>query len=155
MATKISAHFALEELLVSDYATSHGIKNTPTPEHLKNMEKYLAPGLEEVRDICGSNRSVNVNSAYRNPEINHAVGGTPTSAHPQGFAADIVVAGLSALETAKLIAASMKGRHIKIDQLILESGRSVVHVSFDPRGRMMMGHQPGVAGTPINWKYFN
>lgn len=150
---KISKNFTLDELCVSSTADEHGIKNTPTEAHLANMTKYLAPGLEIVRSICG-HRVIVVASAYRNPQVNRMVGGTPTSAHPMGLAADIRVAGLSSLETARLIAGAMKRRELKIDQLILESGRSVVHVSFDPRARMMMGHQPGAAGTPINWRYF-
>jgi putative chitinase len=150
---KISEHFTLEELLVSSVADAHGIANTPLPAHLAAMKTRLAPGLELVRTICGA-RPIRIKSAYRNPAINRLVGGTPTSAHPLGYAADIVVAGLSARATAGLIAAAMKAGTIRIDQLILESGRGVVHVSFDPRARGMRGHQPGVAGTPIDWGYF-
>jgi hypothetical protein len=72
-----------------------------------------------------------------------------------GFAADIRIAGLSAWATARLIAEAMKANALRIDQLILESGRSVVHVSFDTRFRMMRGHQPGGPNTPIDWNYFN
>lgn len=143
----------LAELCVSSTADSRGIKNDPTPEHLATMERYLVPGLEAVRCIVG-NRPLVVTSAYRNPTVNRLVGGTATSAHPQGFAADIRVAGMSSFATGKAIAAAMKGKRIKIDQLILESGRSVVHVSFDPRARGMMGHQPGAPGSPIDWGYF-
>jgi len=150
---KLTKNFSLEELCVSSTADERGISNAPTEAHLANMTKYLAPGLEIVRSICGG-RAIVVTSAYRNPEVNRIVGGTPTSAHPMGLAADIRVAGLSALETARAIAGAMKRREVRIDQMILESGRSVVHVSFDPRARMMMGHQPGPAGTEINWRYF-
>ncbi len=152
--TRLTTHFTLEELCVSSTATERGIGNAPTQMHLNNMTRHLAPGLERVRSICGD-RSMVITSAYRNPEVNRLVGGTPTSAHPMGLAADIRVAGLSSLETARRIAAAMKRGEIRIDQLILESGRRVVHVSFDPRARMQMGHQPGAAGTPIDWTFFN
>lgn len=148
----LSPNFTLEELTVSDTARKLGIPNTPIAVHLTNMRVYLAPGLEAVRALV--KKPVHVNSAYRNPEVNRRVGGTPTSAHPMGFAADIVVDGMTAEDLARTIAAAMKARKLKIDQLILESGRKVVHVSFDPRARGMRGHQPGAAGTPINWGYY-
>ncbi|PTS73818.1 hypothetical protein DBR17_17875 [Sphingomonas sp. HMWF008] len=151
--TKLSANFALEELLVSDTARKHGIANTPTPEHLANIKRYLVPGLEAIRTLVGG-KPVRSHSAYRNPAVNALVGGTPTSAHPLGFADDITVEGLGAEALARIIAKAMTARLIRIDQLILESGRGVVHVSFDPRARGMRGHQPRGAGTPINWRFF-
>ncbi|HEY5721109.1 MAG TPA: D-Ala-D-Ala carboxypeptidase family metallohydrolase [Allosphingosinicella sp.] len=150
---KLSDHFWLKELLVSSTADQLGIENKPTRAHLANLRNRLAPGLEAVRSVCG-NRPIAVTSAYRNPRINAIVGGTATSAHPMGFAADLRVSGLSAWTTARLIAEAMLDG-LKIDQLILESGRSVVHVSFDPRFRMMRGHQPGGPGTAIDWAYFD
>lgn len=153
MTTQLSRHFTLEELTHSDTAVAHGIANTPTAAHLFNLKQYTAPGLEQVREICGGT-AVNVHDAYRNPQVNALVGGTPTSAHPLGFAADIDVPGQAPAETARLIAAAMKAGKIKIDQLIFESGRGTVHVSFDFRFRGMRGHQPGKPGTPIDWGYF-
>ena len=154
MTTMLSRHFSLEELTRSDTAIAHKIANTPTAAHLANLRAYPAPGLEQVRDICGGS-AVNVHVAYRNPEVNRLVGGTATSAHPLGLAADITVAGQTPLQTAKLIAAAMKSGKLKIDQLILErTPASNVHVSFDPRFRGQMGRQPGGPGTPIDWRFF-
>lgn len=151
----LSEHFTLAELTHSDTADAHRIANTPTPEHLHNLETYTAPGLELVRAICG-NRPVMVHDAYRNPEVNKLVGGTPTSAHPEGFAADISVPGQTPYQTAFMIVGVMKTGKIKIDQLILErTPASTVHLSFDPRARGMMGRQPGGPGTPINWRFFD
>ena len=62
---QLSAHFKLSELTHSDTADQHGIDNSPTPEHLHNLETYTAPGLENVREICGG-LPVNVHVAYRN-----------------------------------------------------------------------------------------
>jgi len=151
---KLSAHFTLAELTHSDTAVAHKIDNTPLPEHLHNLETYTVPGLENVRELCG-NAPVNVHDAYRSPQVNSMVGGTSTSAHPQGFAADIDVQGQTPLQTARTIAAAMKAGKIKIDQLILErTPASTVHVSFDPRGRGMMGRQAAGPGTPIDWDFF-
>jgi zinc D-Ala-D-Ala carboxypeptidase len=159
---KLSANFTLEEFIHSDTAIAHHIDNNPTAQHLRNMIHWTAPGMENVRVICGNNR-INVHVAYRNPVVNKLVGGTATSAHPMGFAVDYDVQGQTPLETCRLIAAAMKAKLIAIDQLILESGRGNVHCSFDPRGalegypskaRGMMGHQPGGPGTPIDWNFF-
>jgi putative chitinase len=150
---QLSDHFWLKELLVSSKADQLGIENKPTKAHLANLRNRVAPGLELVRAVCG-NRPIAVTSAYRNPQINALVGGTETSAHPMGLAADIRVAGLSSYTTAKLIAEAML-EGLRIDQLIWESGRNVVHVSFDPKFRMMRGHQPGGPKTPIDWTYFD
>ena len=150
---QMSLHIKLSELTHSDTAVANKIDNTPTPEHLRNMEKYLVPGLENIREICGG-CPMRSHDAYRNPQVNKLVGGTPTSAHPLGLAADFHIDGQTPLQTARTIAAAMKAGKIKIDQLSLESGRGTVHVSFDPRVRGMRGHQPGKAGTPIDWGFF-
>lgn len=157
---QLSAHFKLSELTHSATAVAHGIDNTPTPEHLHNLETYNAPGMENCREILG-NGPLNLHDAYRNPEVNHLVGGTSTSAHPEGFATDFDKPGQTPLETARKIAAAMKAGKIKIDQLILErTPPTCVHVSFDPRigreghPRGMMGRQPGGPGTPIDWNFF-
>jgi hypothetical protein len=156
MADKqLTPHFSLSELTHSDTAISRGIDNTPLPEHLHNLETYTAPGLEQCRVVCG-NRPMDIHVAYRNPQINKLVGGTATSAHPLGFAADFCIAGENPITTARTIAAAMKAGKLKIDQLIVErTPPSVVHVSFDPRGRGMMGRQAGGPGTPIDWKFFD
>lgn len=155
MDRQLSKHFKLSELTHSDTAEKHGIDNTPTPQHLENLERYTAPGLENVREICGG-LPVNVHVAYRNPAVNKLVGGTATSAHPLGLAADISIPGQTPLQTARLIAAAMKAGKIKIDQLILErTPPSTVHVSFDPRFRGQMGRQPAGPGTPIDWNFLS
>ena len=152
---QLTPHFKLSELTHSATADAHGIANTPLPEHPHNLETYTAPGLEQCR-VIGGNRPLSIHDAYRNPQVNALVGGTATSAHPQGFAADYNIAGEDPITTARAIAAAMKAGTIKIDQLIVErTPPSVVHVSFDPRTRGMMGRQPGGPGTPIDWNFFN
>ncbi len=150
---QLSEHFTLEELCVSSFADRRQIANMPTPAHLQNMQRFLAPGLEKVRALCGA-APITVTSAYRNPEVNRLVGGTATSDHPEGLCADIRSSRIASRDLATLIAAAMKAKKILVDQLIYESGRDVVHVSFNPRGRGMMGHQPRGPGTPIDWTFF-
>jgi zinc D-Ala-D-Ala carboxypeptidase len=145
---KLTKNFWLSEFLVSSTADAKGIANTPTPEHEQRIRKVLAPGLQIIRDELGV--AVTITSAYRNPQVNKLVGGVPNSDHPQAWAADIRAAGLSAFALAKRIAAMMKpGQplHGKVDQLILETSRRIVHVSFAPRLRGQLLTQRGAAGT--------
>ncbi len=142
--TKLTDHFYLDEFLVSDTAEKFGIANTPTAAHLANIKRHLAPGLEKARQALGG-RAIVITSAYRNPKINKIVGGTATSAHPLGYAADIRVAGMTHLGAARKLVAS----DLKFDQLILEVSRNVVHISFDPRLRRQVKTQAKGAGSQI------
>jgi hypothetical protein len=135
----LTENFSLDEFLVSSKAAALGIANTPTKEHLRRIKKVTAPGMQLVRDLVA--RAMVLTSGYRNPELNEIVGGVPTSDHAEAYAVDCRAAGLSAYGLAKLIAQHMKpgGKlYGKIDQLILETSRSVVHISFAPRMRMQL-----------------
>ncbi len=144
--TRLSDHFLLDEFLVSSTASRLGISNEPESDHLDNIKEYLVPGLEKARSILGD-RAIVITSAYRSPRVNRAVGGTPTSAHPKGYAADIRVAGLSHLTVARTLAAS----DLDFDQMILEISRRIVHISFDPRLRREVKTQARGPGTEIVW----
>jgi putative chitinase len=139
---KLSAHFSLEEFTISSKALSMGIKNDPTPPHLENL-KRLAERMEAVRALF--NRPIEITSAYRNPQVNAAVGGVPTSAHAVGHAADFHVDGMTDLEVAKAVRDSA----LKFDQLIYEKSRCV-HISFDPKLRRQVLRQPGGPGSPVH-----
>jgi zinc D-Ala-D-Ala carboxypeptidase len=143
--TPLSAHFTLEEFIRSDSAATLGNDNMPTPEHLENLKKTAA-GFEQVLAILGG--SIKITSGYRNPVVNKSVGGTPTSAHPQGFAGDFSHASLSPLDCAR----KLRDSDLQFDQLILETSRNIVHIGFGPGSRRMVGEQKGGPGTTIVWK---
>lgn len=138
---QLSAHFSLEEFTHSSKAISMGVDNAPTPEHMENLQK-LAERMEDVRALF--NRAIEITSAYRNPEVNKAVGGVPTSAHAVGHAADFHVDGLEDLDVAKTI----RDSGLEFDQLILEKNRCV-HISFDPQMRQQVLRQPGGPNTKV------
>jgi putative chitinase len=138
---QLSAHFWLEEFTLSSKALSMGVKNDPTPSHLENL-KHLAERMEAVRALFG--KPIEITSAYRNPQVNAAVGGVPTSAHALGYAADFHVDKLLDLDAAKRI----RDSNLKFDQLIYEKNRCV-HISFDPRLRQQVLRQPGGTGSPV------
>lgn len=123
---KLSEHFTLQELTVSDTALRTGIKNIPTPNVIENL-KLLAQGLEEVRALLDT--PIFITSGYRSPTLNRFIGGSSNSAHCLGFAADFKCAGLKPDE----IVARIKASKINYDQLIAEGVWT--HISFDPRMR--------------------
>jgi putative chitinase len=138
---KLSRNFWLAEMIASDAARALGDTNGPTAEHLGNL-RTLALGMEQVRGILGG-KPIRIESAYRNPRVNAAVGGVPNSAHAIGLAADFEVAGLSPAAVARRLQAST----LVFDQLILETSRSFCHISFAPTLRREVLTQAGGPGT--------
>ena len=129
--TKLSEHFTLEELTFSSTAQRKQIDNKPPAEVLENM-KRLAAGLEEVRAALG-NKPMRINSGYRSPRLNRAVGGARLSAHMAGYAADFVCPDFgSPLKIVKALAAT----GIQFDKLIQEG--TWVHISFAPEARRQL-----------------
>ena len=137
----LSRNFQLAEMTASDAARSLRIDNRPTAEHLANL-RALALGMEQVRAILGV--SLTIESAYRNPRVNEAVRGVPNSAHALGLAADFTAAGLTPLTAARRLQASK----LAFDQLILESGRGICHISVAPTLRREVLTQAGGPGSP-------
>lgn len=122
---KLTAHFALEELACTQHRE---FDNTPPPEVVANL-RATAARMEEVRRLLGD-RVIAVTSGYRCPALNHAVGGSRTSAHLTGHAVDFHCYGFGdALKVCRAIADSS----ITFDQLIEEG--TWTHISFDPRMR--------------------
>lgn len=145
----LTANFSLKEFLVSSKATELGIANTPTAAHLKRLREVTAPSIQKIRDLAGV--SVNITSAYRNLQINEAVGGTASSDHPQAWAVDCNAAGFSLLGWARFVRDHMgPGNALDgmIDQLIYERNRTV-HISFAPRRRGQVRSQHGGPGSPL------
>jgi zinc D-Ala-D-Ala carboxypeptidase len=85
---RLSENFSLEELTASETAARKGIDNTPSEEVINNL-KRLAAALQEVRALL-NHRAILVSSGYRSPELNQAVGGSATSDHCKGLAADFI-----------------------------------------------------------------
>jgi len=84
---QLSPHFRLSELLRSDTAQTQGLYQVPTPAVVERLRELCVELLEPVRASVGPLR---VTSGYRRPKVNVAVGGSSTSAHMSGWAADVV-----------------------------------------------------------------
>jgi hypothetical protein len=145
MATQLSPHFTLEELTVSETAVQLGLSNKPpTPEMLARL-KHTAEQMEHVRTLLGG-LPITVNSAYRSPAVNKAVGGVPNSAHAQAYAVDFTCASFGTpYEVCKKIA----GSKIKFDQLIHEK-RVWIHISFAPTMRQQLLTLPPEGGNYVS-----
>ena len=122
-------HFTIDELCRSDTAQRKGINNMPTDNVRKNLTELVDNVLDPLREWYG--KPIRVNSGYRCPALNKAVGGVANSQHLTGQAADIDVNDRS--ENRRLM------KHIEdnldFDQLIWENGGAWVHVSYRPDGR--------------------
>lgn len=80
--------FRWREFFRSSTAKKLGIDNTPQdPKIYENIEYLARHVLQPVRDHFGG--PIRINSGYRSPRLNIAVGGSPTSFHALGMAADI------------------------------------------------------------------
>ena len=129
--TQLSANFSLHEMCKSETAMRMGFDNTPDEEATENLRLLCEKVLQPVRDHYG--KGVKVNSAYRSPESNAAVGGSKTSDHCKGMAADIEIPGVANAELAQWIM-----DNLDYTQLILEfytpgiPDSGWVHVSYDP-----------------------
>lgn len=110
----MTPHFTLAELTASETAERHGIDNTPTPEHLENLQR-LAEFLETVKAALGG-KSVMINSAYRGPAVNEKVGGSKSSQHMIGCAADIRIPSMNPDQVCRAIIEA----GLPFDQLIRE-----------------------------------
>lgn len=87
MATKLSENFTLEEMLVSSTASKYGINNTPNASAKANLTMLCQKLLQPIREKFG--KSIIVTSGYRCSALNSKVGGSKTSQHMKGQAADI------------------------------------------------------------------
>lgn len=109
----LTPHFTLAEMTASQVASREGLDNTPDNLTIANLVE-LCRTLEQVRALVGT--PILVSSGYRSPALNRKVGGSATSAHLRGLAADINAVSITPKELAKRIV----GSDLAFDQLILE-----------------------------------
>lgn len=120
-------YFTLEELTKSNTALSYGIDNTPPERFVPNLHR-LMDYLDKVREAYGE--PMRVSSGYRSPQLNSLVGGSSTSQHKQGLAADLIVPDLDRLFG---VIRKLGGFDQLIDERPKGRGRWV-HVSIAPEG---------------------
>jgi uncharacterized protein YcbK (DUF882 family) len=137
---RLSQHFTLGELCKTSAKTQDG--NIPSHVHIENL-KRLCGWLEELRrrwnNLYGEgNDPIIINSGYRSPEVNKAVGGAPNSNHLTGCATDIRVAGIEQLVRYATILLDISDiEQEDFDELLLERsprGGYWLHFAVRPSG---------------------
>ena len=129
---RVSKNFALSEMTKSATAERLGVDNSPSTIHLVNLTHLAIHILQPVRDQFGV---ITINSGYRSPALNAKVGGSKTSQHCNGQAADFESFSTPNPDLAKWIA-----KNLDFDQLILEFYDGVdpnsgwVHCSYNLMG---------------------
>ena len=124
-------YFKIEELTHSQAAKAHSIANVPTAEALKNLELLVCNVLDPLRERWGV--PIYVNSGYRCPALNRKVGGSKTSYHLRGMAADITsrcVFHNVALYTE--IRIMHRAGLLPLTECYLERQGFYIHVAYDP-----------------------
>ena len=121
----LTTHFSFEELTRTGQAELQDANRKEALPYVDRL-KAVAEMLEAIRSRFGP---VRVNSGFRGPAVNAAVGGSPTSQHSKGEAADIVCASCDVEILHKWIVTESG---LRFGQCILEKppGRAWVHISL-------------------------
>lgn len=127
--TRVSEHFTFAELTITEHRDFLDEQAEAPAQVRANLVRLAVDLLEPARLMVGPLR---VNSGYRCPGLNRAIGGALTSAHMDGLAADVVPVRMPLGDAYELILQSS----LPWDQLILEWGRWI-HL-----GAALHGHEP-------------
>ncbi len=120
----ITKNFSLHEFVYSSVAEKYGIDNTPDETVMLHIVELVETLLQPLRDAWGS--GISVNSGYRCPELNShkEIGGSPTSAHAYGYAADIKPSNGDMKSFQEFVLGWFRNSSAKFDQLIFEKPKN-------------------------------
>lgn len=121
-------YFTIAEMVKSETADSCGIDNRLPKSLICNVNGLIDNVLDPLREAYG--KPVTVTSGYRCKVLNKAVGGSKTSEHMKGMAADIVGTPNTKEENNRLFNL-IQELDLPFTQLIDEKNFSWVHVSYD------------------------
>lgn len=116
---EMKSYFTINELIASVTADNLHINNTPTEEIKKHLTQ-LIEFLNELREAWGS--PIRISSGYRCEVLNKAVGGSPTSVHPLGWAADTIPVN-GKMKEYKAFCKQFAETHV-FDQCLLEKSKT-------------------------------
>jgi peptidoglycan hydrolase-like protein with peptidoglycan-binding domain len=128
----VTTNFKMSELTHSNTAAARGISNKPNAEHERNLIESAKKLWQPVRELL--DEPMHINSGYRSPAVNSAVGGSRTSAHSVGRAIDFTCPEFGdTVEIAKFLVKELYTNKIAFDQLILEfpnTGSTWIHLGY-------------------------
>jgi zinc D-Ala-D-Ala carboxypeptidase len=124
-------YFCYSEFFKSDVAEKHQVKNIPDDAQLSqvlgNIKALVLNVLDPLRDMVG--RPVIITSGYRSRRVNELVGGSKTSQHLTGKAADFHVQGCTPQQMYVVYQTMQIG--FDFDQLIFYPSKNIIHVSWN------------------------
>ncbi len=136
----VSPHFSFAELTTTEHRDFLDEQADAPPEVRMNLVRLAVDLLEPARSLVGPLR---INSAYRCPGLNKAIGGALKSAHMDGLAADCFPLDLAMRDAYERILQSS----LQFDQLIFEWGRWIhsgaASHAHEPRRQALMIFSPG------------
>ena len=124
---QITKNFTMQEFTRSETAEKLGIQNEPGSRERLAIVNLCVKLLQPLRDAYG--KPITINSGYRCPELNKAVGGVPNSQHVLGMASDISIDG-----KARDLLEVLKESGLPFDQAILYRKQNFLHVSLKLEG---------------------
>ena len=151
----LSEHFQLGELCKTSVKTADG--NIPSHVAIENLKNICENWLEDLReqynekycskeimnneqrnkDRSNDEEPIIITSGYRSPEVNKAVGGSPTSNHLTGCAVDIRCIGIEqAIRYASILLDIADGTKRDYDELLIErspKGAYWIHFAVRPK----------------------
>lgn len=127
---QLTKNFTLDHLTYSDTALRKGIENVPNEQQIANLKRLAQVVLEPM---LAQFPHMVVTNAFRTEELNEAIGGSKTSEHMNGNAADVVVPGVSFHDVAEWAADNIK----VFDQVIKEWKWTHVGLRDVPRHQRM------------------
>lgn len=124
-------YFSYSEFFKSDVAEKHQVKNIPDDAQLsqvlENIKALVLNVLDPLRARIG--RPIIITSGYRSKRVNELVGGSISSQHMSGKAADIRVQGYTP-EQMDMVYCIIR-MYCDFDQLILYPYKNIIHISWN------------------------
>jgi hypothetical protein len=124
---QFTPNFSLHELLTTEHRNFDNEQYNPPAEIIGNLRALCVNVLQPLRDALGT--PLRINSGYRCPSLNKAIGGASNSQHMTGQAADVI----DLIHGNESLFRKIKELNLPFDQLIDEFEFRWVHVSYDPK----------------------
>lgn len=141
---QLTSHFWLHEFTSSQTAARMGREIVPTESEEMNITRLCALLLEPMR--AALRLPFVITSGLRPAWLNEAIGGSKTSSHMAGLAADVKVIGMSPVAFTRWVQTHAPANGWPIDQCILEfppNGWTHLSIADVPRQQFLTAKNQG------------